>query len=155
MRHYCLECEEQIPEVVFNYSTANFGIPLCRFHQNWLKSLPDTVTPEALMLYFFLKNYGIDAELEKFDGFKHIDIAIPSAKVNIEIDGKHHTFNPDQALSDLKRTYHSFRKGFLTLRIPNTLVHNHLEEAAEYIADFILENQKKQNKNNWRYIRRW
>jgi len=46
------------------------------------------------------------------DGYKHIDIAIPEAKINIEIDGVHHNYNAQQALSDLKRTYYSFKKIF-------------------------------------------
>jgi very-short-patch-repair endonuclease len=35
------------------------------------------------------------------DGYKTIDIAVTHARVNIEVDGLHHNFEPDQALADL------------------------------------------------------
>ena len=91
-------------------------------------------------MYRELVKLGIRAELEKYDGFKHIDIAIVQAKVNIEIDGGHHNYSHKQALRDLKRTFHSFKKGYVTLRVPNSLVKNHLKETAKYIAEFIYES---------------
>lgn len=105
--------------------------------------MESTSTLEAVQLYFALKERGVPAELEKYDGFKHIDIAITKAKVNIEVDGGHHNYNNRQALSDLKRTYHSFLKGYLTLRIPNSLVREHLEETADYLTDFLVENRER------------
>ena len=63
----------------------------------------DGATPEAKLLFLELKRLGISAELEKFDGYKTIDIAITSAMVNIEVDGGQHNSNPNQALADLKR----------------------------------------------------
>ena len=100
-------------------------------------------TYETIRLYFALKKRGVPAEMEKFDGYKHIDIAIPEARVNIEVDGGHHNFNRNQALSDLKRTYYSFKKGYLTLRIPNSLVttDSYLNETADYIVDFLNEQK--------------
>jgi len=85
--------------------------------------------------------------MEKYDGYKHIDIIIQEAKVNIEVDGLHHNYNPSQALADLKRTYFSFLDGYLTLRIPNSLVKDNdtLEETANYIVDFLIENLNKKN----------
>ncbi|MBN1501954.1 DUF559 domain-containing protein [Candidatus Woesearchaeota archaeon] len=85
---------------------------------------------------------GVPVQLEKWDGFKHIDIAITESKVNIEVDGQQHNFNTKQALSDLKRTYFSFKKGYLTLRIPNSLVKNRkiLEETADFITRFLNES---------------
>jgi hypothetical protein len=144
---YCLECDCTIDKAVYNYSTYNFGIPLCRNHQNWIKSLdPRKTTDEALTLYFALKDCGVPAELEKHDGFKSIDIAIEDAKVYIEVDGSHHNFDHRQALSDLQRTYYSFKKGYLTLRIPNSLVRHHLDETVDHIIDMLHLNQKKINK---------
>jgi len=100
-------------------------------------------TAEATRLYLSLKRRGVPAELEKFDGYKTIDIAVADAKVNIEVDGHQHISNPKQALSDLKRTYFSLQKGFLTLRIPNALIREYLEETADYITTFLLENKNK------------
>ncbi len=86
------------------------------------------------------------AELDKWDGFKTIDITVTDAKVNIEVDGNHHNFNHQQALSDLKRTYYSFQKGYLKLRIPNSLVEWSIEETTNYITGFLNEsNNRKHN----------
>lgn len=139
----CLECNENLHPSVFEYSTQNFGIPLCRRHQHWLKHEVPNATTEALDLYFALKQRGVPAELEKHDGYKSIDIAVVEARVNIEVDGGHHQFDHDQALSDLKRTYYSFLKGYLTLRIPNVLVRSHLNETADMLVDILLENRDK------------
>jgi very-short-patch-repair endonuclease len=92
---------------------------------------------------FSLKKRGVPAELEKFDGYKTIDIAVVDAKVNIEVDCHQHISNPKQALADLKRTYFSLQKGFLTLRIPTALIRENLEATADYITTFLLENKNK------------
>jgi hypothetical protein len=143
MRSNCLECGCNINQQVYSYSTTYYGVPLCIPDQKWIKEMESTSTLEAVQLYFALKERGVPAELEKYDGFKHIDIAITKAKVNIEVDGGHHNYNNRQALSDLKRTYHSFLKGYLTLRIPNSLVREHLEETADYLTDFLVENRER------------
>ncbi|MEM4397452.1 MAG: hypothetical protein QW757_02380, partial [Candidatus Woesearchaeota archaeon] len=52
----------------------------------------------------------------------------------------HHNFDYKQALSDLKRTYYSFKKGYLTIRIPNSLLLNHFEETVNYIVRFLNES---------------
>ena len=100
---------------------------------------------------FALKKREVPAQLEKYDGFKHIDIAVPEAKINIEVDGIHHNFNSTQALRDLKRTYHSFLKGYYTLRIPNSLVRNDsfLDETANFIVKILNENYDNINKKNF------
>jgi len=51
-----------------------------------------------------------------------------------------HNFNPNQALADLKRTFFAFRKGYLTLRIPNSLVRSHLDQTADFITEFLMES---------------
>ncbi|MEO7044116.1 MAG: hypothetical protein ABI091_02330, partial [Ferruginibacter sp.] len=71
----CLECDCSIQKDVYHYSIEHFGFPLCRNHQNWLRKITqsNSVTPEAIVLYFLLKGNNVPAELEKFDGFKTID----------------------------------------------------------------------------------
>ena len=81
----------------------------------------------------------VPAELEKYDGFKHIDIAVTDAKVNIEVDGIHHNDDARQALADLQRTVHSMRKGYVTVRIPNSLVVQNVEKAADLVTEFLME----------------
>ena len=142
---YCTECRDTLNLEVTNYSINNYGLPLCIIHQKWINEMENYTTQETIRLYFALRQRGVPASLEHFDGYKHIDIAIPDAKVNIEVDGGHHNYNTNQALSDLKRTYFSFLKGFYTIRIPNSLVYsdNVLEETADYLVSFLNENVKK------------
>lgn len=89
-------------------------------------------------MYFALRERGVPAQLEKDDGFKTIDIAVPSVKVNIEVDGQHHNYSSRQAMSDLKRTLHSYKKGYATLRIPNSLLRDDLERAADLITEYLI-----------------
>jgi very-short-patch-repair endonuclease len=144
----CIECGKPLTYKVVEYSSVNYGVLLCIEHQNWIEYISTVTTEETIRLYCALKERGVPAQIEKFDGYKHIDIAIPEAKVNIEVDGRHHNYNKNQALSDLKRTYHSFLKGYHTLRIPNSLVYDDdtLEETADYIVQFLNESLKKLNK---------
>lgn len=145
MAGYCIECGCYLQRDVFNYSTQNFSHPICRFHQDWIRDIYNntSTTPQAIDLYLALRSRGVPAELEKWDGYKTIDIAVTDAKVNIEVDGLHHNYSHNQALSDLKRTYYSFKKGYLTLRIPNTLIEWSVDETADYITDFLNESNKR------------
>src|SRR5690349_9879620 len=101
-KHYCIECNLVIDWNVLKYSTDHYGLPLCIDCQQWVKQMSDHTTFETMSLYFALRERGVPAEMEKWDGFKSIDIAIVDAKVNIEVDGGQHNFNPKQALADLK-----------------------------------------------------
>jgi len=97
-------------------------------------------TREAIKLADELNRLGYKAELEKWDGHKHIDIAITQAKFNIEIDGSYHNYRADIALRDLERTYYSLEKGFVTIRIPNSLVRYRLSQTVIYL-DKILKTR--------------
>ncbi|MEM4755742.1 MAG: DUF559 domain-containing protein [Candidatus Woesearchaeota archaeon] len=134
MEYYCNECGNDITKSEFTYSKKNYNKALCRKCQTQSE---EKATPLAKKLYTALKKRGVPAELEKYDGYKHIDIAIPIAKVNIEVDGAHHNYDPKHALADLKRPYYSFKKGYLTLRIPNSLLRNHFEETVDYLVEFL------------------
>ena len=90
-------------------------------------------TKQEKLLFNSLKARGLPVELQKFDGHKTIDIAIPIAKLNIEVDGIQHHKKYKQALADLERTYYSLEKGFITIRVPNSLVVNELETTADII----------------------
>ena len=101
---------------------------------------PNRITPEARALHKALVEEGVPAELEKWDGYKHIDIAIPEAKINIEVDGLPHNFDSEKALQDLKRTYYSFKKGYFTLRIPNSVIREHLDEVVDWVIEILNES---------------
>lgn len=165
MRYFCSICKKTIILKEFLYSKENFGKALCRLHQKTAKSTKPAkpvkpvkpvkqpvkrakvmyagkaektkATPEARKLYYELKERGVPAQLEKWDGHKTIDIAIPEAKINIEVDGAHHKYSHKQALADLWRTFYSFKKGYVTIRIPNRLIKEKLEETADAITKLL------------------
>ena len=95
-KFHCIRCKQPIDEEVFGYSTGYFGKPLCIEHQG---------TKTQKDLFFALRKSGIDCEYEKWDGYKHVDISIKNAKLNIEVDGEHHLTNADQLLSTLSIKY--------------------------------------------------
>lgn len=101
-------------------------------------------TKEANRLANELSKLGHKTELEKWDGHKHIDIAVTKAKLNIEIDGSYHNYRADIALRDLERTYYSLEKGFVTIRIPNSLVRYRLPQTVDYL-DKILKCRVNKN----------
>ena len=138
MGYYCNKCNEDITADEYHYSLKKFKRVLCMGCQS--NNSKNVSTPEEEKLYNALKKAGVPAKLNKYDGYKHIDIAIPKARVNIEVDGGHHNLNYKQALADLKRTYYSFKKGYLTLRIPNSLIRNQFDETVNYIVEFLNES---------------
>ena len=140
----CLKCERQVSMKVLDYSVKHYGKVLCIHCQDYYTSEEKSYqkqreksTPEAIKLCEALIKMGYNAQLEKNDGHKHIDIAIPKFMINIEVDGMQHHYNEKQALADLKRTYYSFKKGYVTLRIPNKLIQEKAYETARYIKKFI------------------
>lgn len=144
----CVNCQGDIPPAILRHSVNVIGYALCVPCQDKLRYKLKYTTRQTAKLYFLLKSRGIPAELEKFDGYKNIDIAISGAKVNIEVDGPQHDYNHKQALADLKRKYYSFSKGYYTLRIPNALVAYDHNEALDFIEEFIQVSCKK---NNYRH----
>ncbi len=141
-RTKCSNCNQPITITVQKYCEKNLPFSLCYPCQQWLDENWDS-TPETKILYLALKNRGLPVLLEKWDGHKTIDIAIPKFRINIEVDGSHHNTNPKQAFADLKRTYHSYLKNYHTFRIPNSLVREKPNETADYLSELIMENQKR------------
>jgi len=146
----CQNCFIKITNGVFDFSTQNFGWSLCMPCQDWFSDINKftSATPESTNLYFALRRRGVPAILEKNDGFKTIDIAVPDAKVHIEVDGAHHNLDSQQAMRDLERTLHSYKRGYCTLRIPNSLVrHYNLEKTAGKITEYLVVSRDKKSKN--------
>jgi very-short-patch-repair endonuclease len=92
-------------------------------------------TKIAVALKEALEKLGVEVELEVFDGYKYIDLEIPKAKLDIEVDGIHHLTNSEQILKDLNRGYWSHQDGFSTMHIPNEIAQKHLEEIAKALAE--------------------
>jgi len=137
---HCRNCSAAINQHVIAYSITTFGHPLCISCQQELGNKFNYSTKETINLYFSLKDRGVPAQLEKFDGYNNIDIAIAEARVNIEVDGaRHQPGNTDEAFADLQRAFYAFKKGFFTLRIPNVLVKQNLSETADFVTAFLNE----------------
>jgi len=100
-------------------------------------------TPQAKKLHDALNIRDIHNELEFDDGHKHVDIYVPSAKLNLEADGKYHLTDPEQLFRDLKRDSYSHEKGISTIHIQNDFVEWKLDELADTIAK-VAETRKKE-----------
>jgi very-short-patch-repair endonuclease len=128
---------------VSEYSLARFSIPLCWQHQQYARN--STATKESLTLYALLKEAGIPAQFEKFDGHKTIDIAIPDLFLNIEVDGAQHRRNKRQRQSDKLRDEYSARKGFATFRVSNELVRGQARGIVDAIMQYALKRKNRRH----------
>jgi len=133
----CKNCLIQISPSGYYGFQRNCAFPLCSKCYDLLKHKINRASKLTQILYFSLKEKKISAELEESDGYKTIDILVENAKLHIEVDGDQHNLNSKQALTDLKRTYYSIKKGFYTLRIPNSLVRDNLPEASVFVMKII------------------
>ena len=106
------------------------------------KSNSTIITPQAIKLSEALKDRGIHNELEYNDGYKRVDISIPSAKLYLEIDGRYHLTDSNQLFRDLERDSFSHNDGKSTIHIQNDFVDRNLDELAYSIA----EVAKKRNR---------
>ncbi len=85
------------------------------------------------MLFTALKMKEINSVLEKCDAPWHTDIAILDAKINIEVDGSHHSWLWRQMESDkLKETFFK-EKGFETIRFTNLQVKRELDYCVDEV----------------------
>jgi very-short-patch-repair endonuclease len=100
-------------------------------------------TNEEKYLKQALEKLGVQVLSQVRDGHKHIDLAIPSAKINIEVDGKQHLTNPHQIISDMKRAYYSDALGYETVHIPNEYIHSDLEKIAKALSEAAIIREKQ------------
>ena len=143
----CLECKKELGYLDHKNAMDSLGVELCAHHHSLMKSLiKKNNTPlEAIQLFYGLKEAGIQAMLEWWDGKKSIDIAISRVKLNIEIDSDYEKLTGDQAINNLEEAMHSFKNGFTTIRIPHIVVRNHLNETVNNIIG-IMEGVKANTK---------
>lgn len=102
-----------------------------------------TPTPEAQSLKDALEERGVRVYVELYDGFKSIDLALPRAKINIEVDGIQHLIEPKQILADLGRGYYSHKNGYDTMHIQNEMLKKHLDEIADALAEASKVRERK------------
>ena len=148
MRYYCNICKVPISERVFRYSMDKYGKALCMTHQKTFaySNKQNKVTPQARRLSRALNDLHVQHELEYYDGYKHVDIAIPSARLYLELDGAQHGFNPKQMIADDERDKYSQKSGWTTKRIPNVWIDKNVNKLAASIAILVRkrENERKQ-----------
>ena len=75
-------------------------------------------SPQENKLVEALRLKGLEVVQQFWDGHKHVDIFIPVAKLDIELDDMGHFTNPNQILSDFNREYWSDKAGYYTFHIP-------------------------------------
>jgi very-short-patch-repair endonuclease len=146
---YCIECGRPLNTRVSQYSTKKYDMPLCEPCQRDFLHKCQKASKKEILLYKALVKSGVAAKLQKFDMHKTVDIVVPEAMVHIEVDGSYHNTKTAQALSDIQRTYHSLIAGYMTIRITNSLINHHFEEALKYIIG-ILAVRRDQLKFNTR-----
>ena len=93
------------------------------------------------MLFDALTLSGVYAELEYWDGHKHVDIRIPDAYLYIEVDGLHHFTRPKQIARDFIRDHYSSNDGYNTLRIPNPVVEEYLDQVVKAIVEIVSKRK--------------
>lgn len=81
--------------------------------------------PQENTLANALRERGVELKQQYSDGYKCVDIYIPKAKLDIEVDGMGHFMLASQMISDFKREYWSERAGYHTIHIPNDFVERH------------------------------
>jgi very-short-patch-repair endonuclease len=91
--------------------------------------------------------------LEDYDGYKHVDISIPWAKLNIEIDGRQHLLNAKQLYSDLERDSFSHEKEIRTVRIPNEMIERNLDELADSLARVARKRYREEESGVFLFLR--
>ena len=138
----CCYCNESLSPKLYSLSIENFDLPFCIPCGQDFKASSQKATPLALSLFIELKKRGVSAQLEKWNGDQTVDISIEEAKVNIEVDSGQHNFSADQAMRHLLGTLLAFKRGYLTLRIPNSLVKYNLQHTADLITEFLTETKE-------------
>lgn len=102
-----------------------------------------TPTKEAADLKDAIEKEGVRVLVELHDGHKHIDLALPTAKLNVEVDGIQHLTDPQQIVTDLSRGYYSHKNGYDTMHIPNEMIRLHLNEISKALAEAAKIREKK------------
>ncbi|QQS23248.1 DUF559 domain-containing protein [bacterium] len=100
-------------------------------------------TPQAQALINALESRGVTVFTEFYDGSKTIDLTIPKAKLNIEVDGLHHITQAKQIITDISRGYYSQKNGYHTIHIQNETIEKHVALIADALAEVetVLKNK--------------
>jgi hypothetical protein len=114
---YCLECGQPISGGVHEFSQELYGYSLCMKDQFLIEE--SGATAQAVDLYLALKARNFPVELEYFDGYKHVDIALPG-KLHIEVSG--YGLAENQIMAGLAGAEYSSGMKIPTILISNTML---------------------------------
>jgi len=95
------------------------------------------ISNQARVLHSALVQRGVEAEIEKWDEHKHIDISVEKAGLYIEVDGDDHYTNPETLMRDLRRDYYSEESDFDTLHIPNFIIDKDVNGVADALVEVV------------------
>ena len=142
--HRCVKCGYRFGNEVLDYC-KEIGFNICPTCQIWYNKKEEKVSQLSKQFYLALLDAGVNVEIEKYDGHKTIDLVVAAQdlRFNIEIDGIQHYQDIEQSMADLNRTFHSLKKGFFTLRIPNVLVVEKLHESVEIVLKMLEHIRQK------------
>lgn len=96
----------------------------------------------ANLLKKYLQKIGIKVDEEVYDGHKHIDLSIDAAKLDIEVDGMQHLTDPQQILTDIKRSNYSREDGYETIHVHNMDINHDVEGIAQAIAQVSAKREE-------------
>jgi hypothetical protein len=131
-KYYCLECGLPISQGVHEFSQELYGYSLCMRDQYLLGE--SGVAAHTIDLYLALKARKFPVKLEYFDGYKHVDIAVPG-KLYIEVSG--HDMAEKQMITGLAGDGYT-----LEMRIPTILVSNTMLDKKQSFSHVVNELSK-------------
>lgn len=142
----CEDCGQDLSLNTQQYSNAVFGDSLCYKCQAKRR---EKQSPQSRKLAEELrKKLEADDELEGdealvyeefFEGNKTVDIHIPAADIDIEVDGGQHHFDASRAIADLKRANYSDEEGIRTIHLPNSLLDEQFEQTVSELLKTIRD----------------
>ena len=121
---HCIECGQTISWGVHIFSQRIYGHSLCLTDQCAIAE--SGATGRAVDLYLALKSLNFPLVLEYFDGYKHIDIALPG-RLYIEVNEIQQE-NHYQAMTNLTTSVYALEKKIPTIIISDTM----LEDAGSF-----------------------
>jgi len=105
-------------------------------------SLMPEPTFYAKKLEVLLKKLGVKVNEEVWDGHKTVDLSVPDGKLDIEVDGLQHLTDPQQIITDFKRSGYSREDGYETIRVHNIDLEHDAESIASAIAKVSAEREE-------------
>ncbi len=100
-------------------------------------------TKYAFMLMHALKKLGVRFRAEVMTKNTYTDIVIPSSKMDIEVDGRHHITDYGQVLKDLEKSHNAHERGCDTLHVTNHDVYENVGGVASAIAEASAIREEK------------